>query len=122
MMCTLLLLLVVYDFILFMLAAWCRYCDHKGKRNPVSKRRKADCSRTITVEGKSAEEIAVLRRFLMWWCYRAKGLSRKEHQDLSRDCPPAEELLEADEWRELIMAEYESDRDDDDLIDIDDCA
>ena len=68
------------------------------------------------MENESVAEIKMARRLLLWWCFRAREFSRKDHQKLPRDAPDGE-MLEEDELKEAIANAYESERDDDD----DDC-
>ena len=54
----------------------------------------------------------VVRNYLWWWCSRASGKSRIEHQKLSREIP--DDMLELEDFLEFIEMEYESEYEEDD--------
>ena len=94
------------------MTAWCKFCKHNPKPIPGSgRKRKAHCSRQVTVNGASDEYKDRVRRFLWWWCSRASGLTRKDHQELEREVPSSSALMTLDELQELIELTYDSDQD-----------
>ena len=68
----------------------------------------ADCSRQMQLTDHSEGHKERLRRYLWFWCSRADGLSRYEHQHLSRELPETSDMLTVDEYKELIHMSYDS--------------
>ena len=71
----------------------------------------ADCSRQFKLDDQSLEHKDHVRRFLWRWCSRADGLSRKDHQKLSRKLPAIEDMQTVDEYKEYISLTYDSESD-----------
>lgn len=86
--------------------------------NPKTGKQMANCSRQMKLEDDSAEYKDRVRRYLWWWCTRANQGDRSDHQKLDKSdhhksvsLPDVAEMMEVDEYKELVQLTYDSNSD-----------